>query len=291
MEETPIVNTPPEVNQPIQTPIENPVPVKVEEKLKKNFGLTVILSFTTIIATLIAGFFYFQNTQLRNELQKNLPSSTPAPTSTPDETADWKVYKDENNLFELKYPSFLIPDDTNKNIFYLSGYEPNEQDTFVPNLAFGNLYEKGSEFTTLSEWILSNEKIFSNPSKIDTETINNNNFVSFESDSGPTAYAKHYLIINGENIFDFLTRIPGSNEEISNQLLDLLPKILSTLKFNEENKINCASPRPEVCTEECIANPPYICGSDGESYCTTCQACANINVEWYEMKNISCGEK
>ena len=71
----------------------------------------------------------------------------------------------------------------------------------------------------------------------------------------------------------------------------LVTQIISTLKFDVENKTNCTSPRPEVCTEECIVNPPYICGSDGKSYCTTCKACANENVEWYEMKDTSCEEK
>lgn len=57
-----------------------------------------------------------------------------------------------------------------------------------------------------------------------------------------------------------------------------------------EEKIDCTDPRPEVCTMECIQNPPYICGSDGKSYCTVCQACSNKNVAWYEMKASACEE-
>ncbi|PIQ72365.1 hypothetical protein COV86_03350 [Candidatus Roizmanbacteria bacterium CG11_big_fil_rev_8_21_14_0_20_35_14] len=55
-----------------------------------------------------------------------------------------------------------------------------------------------------------------------------------------------------------------------------------------QTKIDCKDPRPEVCTMECIENPPYICGSDGKSYCTVCQACSNKNVTWYEMKASAC---
>jgi len=50
----------------------------------------------------------------------------------------------------------------------------------------------------------------------------------------------------------------------------------------------CKDPRPEVCTMECIQNPPYICGSDSKSYCSVCQACSNPEVAWYEMRTTPC---
>lgn len=59
----------------------------------------------------------------------------------------------------------------------------------------------------------------------------------------------------------------------------------------QEGKTFCKDPRPEVCTMECIINPPYICGSDGKSYCSECQACANPEVEWYMIQDIPCGRK
>ena len=54
-------------------------------------------------------------------------------------------------------------------------------------------------------------------------------------------------------------------------------------------KVLCEDPRPQVCTMLCISNPPYICGSDGKSYCSECQACANPKVEWYKVQDESCG--
>jgi len=69
--------------------------------------------------------------------------------------------------------------------------------------------------------------------------------------------------------------------------------MLSTFKFTSEEavgeKVFCQEPRPEVCTMECIQNPPYICGSDGKSYCSTCQACSNQKVEWYVIQDEPCG--
>jgi hypothetical protein len=91
-----------QVNNPMQTP--ERIPTK-QEKTKSNFSLVLILSFTTIIATLIAGFFYFQNMQLRTELSKKIEvASTPTPTATPDETTNWKTYTDTKDKFSFKYP-------------------------------------------------------------------------------------------------------------------------------------------------------------------------------------------
>jgi len=55
-------------------------------------------------------------------------------------------------------------------------------------------------------------------------------------------------------------------------------------------KTECKT-RPQACTMECLKNPPYICGSDGKSYCSTCIACANQNVEWYQIQTQACGEE
>lgn len=55
-----------------------------------------------------------------------------------------------------------------------------------------------------------------------------------------------------------------------------------------ENKIFCQDPRPEICTEECLLPPPYLCGSNGKSYCTSCQTCADSEVDWYRMQDNPC---
>lgn len=56
----------------------------------------------------------------------------------------------------------------------------------------------------------------------------------------------------------------------------------------KQEKIECKT-KPQACTMECLKNPPYICGSDDQSYCSTCQACANENVSWYIIQPSPCG--
>lgn len=55
-------------------------------------------------------------------------------------------------------------------------------------------------------------------------------------------------------------------------------------------KTYCKSLRPEACTEECLLPPPYLCGSNGKSYCTKCQACADEQVEWYQFQDEPCAD-
>jgi hypothetical protein len=49
----------------------------------KDYTLTVILSFTTILGVAIALFFYFQNQQLRKQIISTLPTATPIATILP----------------------------------------------------------------------------------------------------------------------------------------------------------------------------------------------------------------
>ncbi len=89
-------------------------------------------------------------------------------------------------------------------------------------------------------------------------------------------------------IFDAVIDISVDYEDIE---IPQVQQIFSTFKFLEGSageKVFCKEPRPEVCTMECITNPPYICGSDGKSYCTECQACANSKVEWYVIQDQPC---
>ncbi|PIS13781.1 hypothetical protein COT65_02365 [Candidatus Shapirobacteria bacterium CG09_land_8_20_14_0_10_47_13] len=79
------------------------------------------------------------------------------------------------------------------------------------------------------------------------------------------------------------TIVPGEKDKCGCQIPPSCEK-------TSEQKVFCQNPRPEVCTMECVAQPSYICGSDGKFYCNKCAACANPKVEWYLLQETPCEE-
>jgi len=223
---------PQQVNQPVQTSVENPVPKKTEVKPKKNFSLTIILSFTTIIATLIAGFFYFQNTKLRTELIKKIesiptPTSIPSPTEAPDETIDWKTYTNDKYKITFKYPqnwTFFSEssekyNNPNKNNGYAYMCLVNFNQVFLMqnkvNTPWGPLssfFDLQISVTNPNKWTLE-EWVNKCRSFLETEnaeyarkvvTINNKESILFykEGPPGNGGEATHYIyIIKADNKF------------------------------------------------------------------------------------------
>lgn len=60
-------------------------------------------------------------------------------------------------------------------------------------------------------------------------------------------------------------------------------------KKADQQRVYCKS-RPQICTQECLVGPPYICGSDGKFHCSPCQACADSHVQWYVLQEEPCSE-
>lgn len=76
-----------------------------------NKNLLMILAVSTIIASFLAGFFYWQNTQLKGQIvekmameEKSDESIQDDPTTTPDPTADWETYTNTASNFQIKFP-------------------------------------------------------------------------------------------------------------------------------------------------------------------------------------------
>ena len=78
------------------------------------------------------------------------------------------------------------------------------------------------------------------------------------------------------------------SEHLPEECNEVICQPCPPLEEEKQTKIDCKYPRPEICTMQCIENPPYICGSDSKSYCTVCQACSNPEVDWYEMNDNPC---
>jgi len=65
--------------------------------------LLPLISAVAVLALLAAGYFFYQNQQLKQGSSNNTPSPSPAPT-TQDETANWKIYSNPELRFSIEYP-------------------------------------------------------------------------------------------------------------------------------------------------------------------------------------------
>lgn len=101
-----------------------------------------------------------------------------------------------------------------------------------------------------------------------------------------------FLIFQGVkfagNLFLGAKSISPTPTILPTQIPFLSPTLTPSPTTNMSEKTYCKSPRPEACTMECLLSPPYLCGSNGKSYCTTCQACADGDVEWYQFQDEPC---
>lgn len=92
------------------------------------------------------------------------------------------------------------------------------------------------------------------------------------------------LILGTKTVFPAPTPIQSGPTLLPTRPFTFTPTPIET----SVEKTYCKSPRPEVCTLECLLPPPYLCGSNGKSYCSACEACSDTNVDWHQFQNEPC---
>lgn len=208
---------------------------------RKGFAPIIILVLIGLGLLAYFGFFYKSPSNPLSQITNSI-----APSTTPDATANWKTYSSKD--FSLKYPDTLVASVSGETTFlYVEGLTPTNSETFVPNIFIGNKHPLPKNFTNLISWAKANSQLFPNLTKNSETKIGGYTFTKFESDSGPSASAIHYLANNDTTIFDFGVRIVGSQQEAGNQLQTFMPQVLSTFKFL--GSPTCTStPEGGVCT-------------------------------------------
>lgn len=238
----------------------NPSPIT---EVKQSSFLVILLSILLIISCLIAGFFAYQTQKLVKELTvyRLQPTQTPTPSPTTDSTADWNVYTDLTNKFEVKYPNGWT---TTKNTKNKSSYTQVADLAKTIDSAFYNpngrhalwiKYIDNPKSLNLSQIIKSGmlDKNYGTLStSFDDKNIkfieaNIGNYKVYYPDSyWPSAFGvKTAFILNPiDNSYVWLNIEPYDNNN-----LDLIfNQILSTFKFMEPE--TSSSPLPVACTME-----------------------------------------
>lgn len=95
-------------------PTQPVIPVPPTPVQPKNNSLFIIIA---ILALGIAGFFAYQNRQLKQQIIQAQPTPSPliTPTNATDPTVNWKTYSDPLNIFEVQYPNDWITSREVKN--------------------------------------------------------------------------------------------------------------------------------------------------------------------------------
>lgn len=105
----------------------------MSENQKSNKWLLISLVIFALAVLGVAGFFAYQNYQLKEKLipKKGVPSSPPMPTEVPlptptlDPTANWLTYTNKNICYTFKYPKEVALNE--ENIIHLSLWGPTQK--------------------------------------------------------------------------------------------------------------------------------------------------------------------
>jgi len=259
-----------EVVSEIEKSPEVQVPVKSKPWLKPL--LFSILGIVFASGLVFAGYKLGQRSIYPKPVEGPTPTPVVVATPTPDPTTGWKTYTNDFAKFSLKYPPSMTVTEKVLSAEEKQIVFTGPEGTITINAAVPESSGWGGGCDPEDQREIN---FLGKPTKICGGITGINQLYG----THPEGYSKI-------QIGAIFAEPYAENKEI-------VLSILSTFKFLEEKesvgeKVFCQDPRPEVCTMECITNPPYICGSDGKSYCNVCGACADPEVEWYIVQDTPC---
>lgn len=296
--------------EPAPEPIPEPQPVvepisKPEITTKPTNSRLKIILFA-VLGLILASVLFFAGYKFGQKQTKQCPTPTPLPSEASrkegDLTANWKTYTNTEYGYLIKYPDDMTIEtvdlgegkSTNVTAALLSRIIVEGQDApFIMIEARAN-----SLNLSLEDWT---EKVLKTGESIGLTEITQYPIageIGIRGNDGCCgAITDGVYVLKNHLVYSVSSIVQESREALG--LMDsfkpTFDQILSTFKFLEEGnqeasgeKVFCEDPRPEVCTMECIANPPYICGSNDKSYCSVCAACTDWVVDWYVVQDEPC---
>jgi hypothetical protein len=249
----------PTPSQPPATQPITPTPVKSKSPLLMIFIVIILL-----LALGAAGFFAYQNWQLKQQVSQALPTPTsfisPAPVittiTTPDPTANWKIYSDSKYGYSFKYPSDYLYKDNGPNNVQLSlennpkaltsGTQPAILDTITfsnsANNSFSiNIYPKSSspqfntnvnnfyEFSGVCGTQFADKTVLNKISN-----LNGMDYKEIQQNSADGKVLTDICLLNATNN-------PIILRSLDNSTSSLITKILSTFTFTSNSVTSTTS--------------------------------------------------
>lgn len=235
------------------TPPSPPVKMSVMGSSGIKSSLLVIMSICLLIATGLAGLFYFQIQKLSKKLAQYQaqPSSTSLVSPEPSAevgTANWKTYTNKKYNFSIKYPNFYQENTTlqspnNPGLDLVGFKNPESNATF-------HIYYNQSQFTldflkkyapTGSENITPTQRIFGQ-----------NTFYYYGAGGGGVNYDDRFFYNLNDKILILDFNGPyGDNGNLPSKQVQLFEsQILPTFKFLETTSQNDKDLTKEECAQQ-----------------------------------------
>lgn len=204
----------------------------MENNLKQNNSLIILLSILLFISLVIAGFFAYQTQKLAKQLSEsrnqNLATQTPISTSDPiadlsrAESKDWKTYADIDGQFQFKFPANFQIKEYKSWFFDAIKLNDNDQTIF--------------DFVKITETYVGSEKYINDvynteiENKLDAESISPIKTVTI---SGKKGFYYEKKLTNTKHIYIDVneTLILKIDIEMESDVFD---QILSTFKFLDD---------------------------------------------------------
>ena len=281
--------------KPIASPTNLVFVSEIVPKLALN-RLRIILY--SVFGLILASVLVFAGYKLGQNQIKPTSSSSFGPTPTPNPTINWQTYKNNIFFYELKFPKNWVETETSFNFQETTSFK-------APDGSWLEIIVNKEENQTLDEYLesLDEQRLVGFEGEPSVEVAESKKktvagYLAIERKeeklaAGLTTIVTYILI--DDQFFSF-TVFPREDGELAkSEAYNKYRQVLSTFKFLsltnsvQEEKTFCDEPRPEVCTMECIINPPYICGSNDQSYCSVCAACADWKADWYLIQDEPCG--
>ena len=202
---------------PLQPVVPAPVP-------PKNNSLLIFILVILFLALGAAGFFAYQNYQLKQQISQVQPTPTPLITSAPtlDPTANWKTYTSATIGASMKYPATWLYTENTKSVTFETSVPSAEiQGGKTVNYSFELIQEDPVNYLQWSK--------DSTTKTLPTKSINGKSFERYIV--ADMYYSLNYIYkSNNGKIIRFML-FPYTKDEQPMNLDSTLVQILSTFTF------------------------------------------------------------